>query len=139
MQPRNRGSFSSAVLDHFYHPRNAGVAEGFNRRYLEQDNPWRIRIEFTARVREDRIEELRFRTQSCVTTTACSSALTEMAQGRSVDDALAITPEQLSERLGTIPSEKLYCCRLAVATLRRALQSAPTSSLEKSDHKGESS
>ena len=133
------GSFSNAVLDHFYHPRNAGVAEGFTRRYLEQDNPWRIRIEFTARVREDRIEELKFRTQSCVTTTACCSALTELVQGRTVEESLAITPEQLSEYLGTIPAEKMYCAQLSVATFRKALASSPPASPAAQSKKGSAS
>ena len=128
MQTRIAGSFTNPILDHFHHPRNVGIVEGHNRSYFEQENPWLIRILFTLRVNGDRIEEVRFKTQSCVTTTACSSALTEMVQGRTVEEALAITPEQLSEYLGTVPSEKMYCCRLAIATLRKALQSAaPTS------------
>ena len=128
MQTRIAGSFTNPILDHFHQPRNVGIVEGHNRSYLEQENPWLIRILFTLRVNGDRIEEVRFKTQSCVTTTACSSALTEMVQGRTVEEALAITPEQLSEYLGTVPSEKMYCCRLAIATLRKALHSAaPTS------------
>jgi len=128
MEPRIVGSFTNPILDHFHHPRNVGIVEGHNRSYFEQENPWLIRILFTLRVNGDRIEEVRFKTQSCVTTTACSSALTEMVQGRTVEEALAVTPEQLSEYLGTVPSEKMYCCRLAIATLRKALQSAaPTS------------
>ena len=124
MEPRIVGSFTNPILDHFHHPRNVGIVEGHNRSYFEQENPWLIRILFTLRVNGDRIEEVRFKTQSCVTTTACSSALTEMVQGRTVEEALAVTPEQLSEYLGTVPSEKMYCCRLAIATLRKALQSA---------------
>ena len=46
-----------------------------------------------------------------------------MAQGKRVGEALAITPEQLSRELGTVPPEKMYCCQLAVATLRKALRS----------------
>ena len=114
-------TFRHPILDHFYHPRNAGIAEGFNCSFLEQDNPWLIRIRFTLRVAGNRIEEVKFQAQSCVTTTACCSALTEMVQGQTVKRALAITPEQLSEYLGTIPQEKMYCARLAVASLHRAL------------------
>src|SRR3972149_5072545 len=101
--PPRIGNFSSAVLDNFYNPRHVGIVEGYNRGYLEQDNPWRIRIRFTFRVNQDRIEQARFQAQSCVTTTACCSALTEMAQGQTLESALSITPEQLSEYLGTVP------------------------------------
>lgn len=114
-------TFSNPVLDHFHYPRNAGIVEGFTHSFLEQHNPWLIRIRFTLRVTGNRIEDVKFQTQSCVTTTACCSALTELVKVQPVERALAITPEQLSEYLGTIPKEKMHCPRLAVATLRRAL------------------
>jgi NifU-like protein involved in Fe-S cluster formation len=120
---RQTGPFGSRVLDHFEHPRNTGIAQGFNRRYLEKDNPWLIRILITLRVEEGVVRAARFKAQSCVTTTASVSALMEMVEGKLVEEALAITPEQLSASLGTVPPEKTYCCRLAVATLRHALRS----------------
>jgi NifU-like protein involved in Fe-S cluster formation len=114
--------FGSRVLDHFEHPRNAGIVAGHTHCYFEQDNPWLIRIRLTLRVEGERIREVKFQTQSCVTTTACASALTEMIRGKTLEHALSITPEQLSEYLGTVPPEKMHCCRLAVETLRRALR-----------------
>ena len=119
---RYAGLFRSPVLDHFHHPRNVGVAAEHNRSYLEQDNPWQVRLRFTLRVEQDRIVEVKFQAQSCVTTTASASALAVMSQGKQVAEALAITPEQLSRELGTVPPEKMYCCQLAVATLQKALQ-----------------
>ena len=118
---KQTGLFGSRVLEHFEHPRNTGAAPGFNRRYLEQDNPWLIRILITLRVEEGVIRAARFKAKSCVTTTASVSALMEMVEGKSVEEALAVTPEQLSALLGTVPPEKMYCCRLAVATLQNAL------------------
>ena len=129
--------FSSAVLDHFHHPRNAGTARDFNRSYLEQDNPWRIRLLFTLRVEEGRIQEVKFKAQSCVTTVACASALTKMAAGRDVDSARAIRPEELSQVLGVVPEEKMYCCRLAIATLQRALESPVASPAGQFPRQGE--
>ncbi len=119
---QSAGLFRSPVLDHFHHPRNVGVATAHNRSFLEQDNPWQVRLRFTLRVEQDRIAEVKFQAQSCVTTTASASALTVMAQGKRVEEALAITPEQLSRELGTVPPEKMYCCQLAVATLQKALR-----------------
>ena len=123
---RYEGLFRSLVLDHFHHPRNVGVATGHIRSFLEQDNPWQVRLRFTLRVEQDRIAEVKFQAQSCVTTTASASALTVMAQGKQVEEALAITPEHLSRELGTVPPEKMYCCQLAVATLQKALRSPET-------------
>lgn len=131
--------FPNPVLDHFYHPRNVGIADDWTGAYLEQDNPWRIRLLFTVRVDGGLIQEVKFKTQSCVTTTACASALTELVAGRNVAAALLVTPEELSQRLGTIPAEKMHCCRLAVATLRHALESPAESSTGGTTTKGDRS
>ncbi|MBI4461227.1 MAG: iron-sulfur cluster assembly scaffold protein [Acidobacteria bacterium] len=128
------GQYGSRILEHFRNPRNTGVAADFSHRYLEQDNPWRIYILLTLRVEGGIISEIRFQAESCVTTVACVSALTEMVEGKSAEFALSITPEQLSESLGLVPAEKMHCCRLAIATLHQALRSP--CSLEH-DSKGE--
>jgi NifU-like protein involved in Fe-S cluster formation len=47
--------------------------------------------------------------------------LTELVQGRGVDDCLAITPDQLAEALGGVPPDKQHCPLLAVAALQDAL------------------
>ncbi len=120
---KDRCVYSNPVLNHFLHPRNVGTARRHSHSYLEQDNPWLIRILFTLRVEGDRIEDVKFQGQSCVTTTACASALTELVKGQRVSEALAITPDELSRVLGTIPQEKSYCCSLVIATLRNALLS----------------
>jgi len=138
MAENRAGSFNNRILDHFHNPRNAGIVEQFNRSYLEQDNAWLIRIRFTLRVMDGRIDDIKFQAQSCVTTTACCSALTEMVQGRSVAEALAITPGQLSDYLGVIPQEKMHCPRLAVETLHRALASGPAMISEVKTTQGDS-
>ncbi|MBI4444139.1 MAG: iron-sulfur cluster assembly scaffold protein [Acidobacteria bacterium] len=139
MPARFLGRFTSPVLDHFHHPRNAGVAAHYNRSFLEQENPWHIRLLFTLRVEQGYIREVKFKAQSCVTTVACASALTEMAQGKDVATALAIRPEQLSEALGGVPHEKMYCCHLAIDTLRRALEFSVQTDSEVHSRQGESS
>ena len=121
--PEHPRAYGSKILDHFQHPRNLGVALNFNHRYLEKDNPWRVQILLTLRVDSDVIEDVKFKAKSCVTATACLSALTEMVLNQSVDEALSITPDALSKNLEIVPAEKMYCCRLAVATLHRALSS----------------
>jgi nitrogen fixation protein NifU and related proteins len=137
MATTSSGVFGSRVLDHFEHPRNVGIAADFNRRYLEENNPWLLRILLTLRVEEGVIREVKFKAQGCVTTTASVSALTELAQGKTVEEALGITPEELSERLGTVPLEKMYCCRLAVETLRTALRTPTSSRADRNSSEGD--
>jgi nitrogen fixation NifU-like protein len=122
MPIRSAGGFGSRILDHFQHPRNVGITAAHTHCHYEQDNPWLIRILITLRLEEGRIQEVKFKAQGCVTTTACASALTEMVQGQTFEQALSITPEQLSEYLGVVPPEKMHCCRLAVETIRKALR-----------------
>lgn len=123
-------TFRNPVLNHFHQPRNVGLASAHNHSYLEDENPWGIRLLFTLRVEGGRIAEIKFKAQSCVTTVACASKLTEMVEGQAVQEALAITPQQLSVALGDIPSEKMYCCQLVVQTFRKALESKSMNSTE---------
>ena len=139
MAPGSRVKFSHPVLNHFYQPRNAGIAANYNRYYLEENNLWDVRLLFTLRVEEGRIQEVKFKARSCVTTVACASALTEMVEGKDVDSALAIRPEELSQALGAVPVEKMYCCRLVIATLHQALHSPVPVQSEKSHSQGDSS
>ena len=101
------------------------------------ENNWLIRIAFTLRIEEDRIADVRFQAQSCVTTVACASALTEMIQGKSLSEVLSLTPQELSEALGIIPPEKMYCCELVVATLQNALKSPQCPTQQQNSSKGE--
>jgi nitrogen fixation protein NifU and related proteins len=62
--------------------------------------------------------------QGCAFTIACASAVSVLSVGKSADDALRITPEDVEEELGGLPKDHLHCARLAVNTLGEALESA---------------
>lgn len=118
--------FSSAVLDHYYTPRNQGrlaipSSEGLA-------GSWRagqyVRIQ--VQLEGDRIQAVRFETWGCVPAVACASYLTEWATGRTVQEALAFTPAALDAALGGLPLRRRFCASLAVLALHRALgQEAP--------------
>jgi NifU-like protein involved in Fe-S cluster formation len=114
--------FSDSIADHLRVPRNVGVVRRHNRCWLERNNPWRIRLLFTLEVDGDRIAMVKFQSQSCATTIACASAMTELARSKRVADAAAIAPADLAAALGGVPPEKMHCCTLVVETLRNALQ-----------------
>jgi nitrogen fixation protein NifU and related proteins len=105
--------YSQAVLDHFQNPRNAGTLESATATVSVENPVCGDILELSARVEAGRIAEARFRTRGCVTALACSSLLTELLRGKTLADACAITPEQMSETLGGLPPATFHAAQLA--------------------------
>lgn len=114
--------YSETVLDHFKNPRNAGdLAEATA--VVEVSNPVCGDIlRLGARVEAGRIVEARFKTQGCVTAIACSSQLTEILRGKTLDEARRITPAHLSELLGGLPPATAHGAQLACDALESLLK-----------------
>lgn len=72
-------------------------------------------------VEDDVIEDVRCHPQGCSYTAACAAAVTELAQGRTLEAALQIQPEKVACVLGGLPEDHLHCARLAVNTLGEAI------------------
>ena len=105
--------YSEAVLDHFQNPRNAGKLDAATA-VISVENPVCGDIlELSARLDAGLITEARFRTRGCVTAMACSSLLTELLRGKTMAEARAITPEQISDALGGLPQATFHAAQLA--------------------------
>lgn len=102
-------------------PRNVGViekADGVG----EVGNPvCGDMMTFYIRVDKGRLSEIKFKTFGCGAAIAVSSMVGEMALGKDVEEALRITREDVDERLGGLPSEKMHCSNLGADALRRAI------------------
>ena len=106
--------FSSAVLDHFQHPRNAGSLPNATAQ-VEVTNPVCGDIlQLAARVENGYFAEIRFLCRGCTTSIACASLLTETVQGKSTAEAQSITAESLSEALDGLPAATFHGAQLAV-------------------------
>jgi nitrogen fixation NifU-like protein len=113
--------YSELVMDHFRNPRNMGSindADGVG----EVGNPqcgdvMRISI----KVKDDVLEDIKFQTLGCGAAVATSSMVTEMAKGKRLEEALAITNKAVAEALGGLPPEKMHCSNLAADGLRAAI------------------
>ena len=113
--------YSDAFRDHLASPRNAGVLEGADAD-VELTNPvCGDRLRLTLRVRDGRVREARFLAYGCPPTLACASALTELIQGKTPEDAARLTRQELTNALGGLPARKGHAAALAVETLRAAL------------------
>ncbi len=115
--------YSDKVLDHFANPRNVGViedADGMG----EVGNPTcGDLMKITINVAEGKtISDIKFQTLGCGAAIATSSVVTEMAMGLELDDALAITKQQIADELGGLPPEKLHCSVLAADGLADAIK-----------------
>jgi len=73
---------------------------------------------------DGRIEELRFRAKGCVPAMACASAITEVARGKSLDEAATIQREDVARAVGGLPPASGHAAQLAVDALRAVIRAA---------------
>ena len=113
--------YSEAFRDHLAHPRNAGAIEDADAD-VEVTNPvCGDRLRLTLCVGAGRILAARFLAYGCPPTLACGSALTELVQGKTLEEAARLTREELISALGGLPARKGHAAALALETLRAAL------------------
>ena len=114
--------YSAQVLDHFEHPRNAGVvAEADASARIENPACGDI-LELTVKVSGGRIEEIRFRAKGCVAAMACGSAATELVQGKTLDEARRLSREELVHAVGGLPEASSHAGFLAMDALKAVLE-----------------
>ena len=124
-------SYTATFNDHILHPRNAGELAEANA-FAEETNPVcgdRLRLSLV--VRNGRIEAVGFLAYGCPPTLACGSILTELIQGKAVQEAMQLTRTDLLNALGGLPSRKQHAAALAVETLRAAIESGCSELLSK--------
>ena len=113
--------YSAAVLEHFKNPRNAGELPDATAT-VEVTNPACGDImRLAVRVSGGRIAEARFKTRGCVTAIACSSLLTELLRGKTLEEARRITYTQISDALGGLPPATVHGSQLAADALEAVL------------------
>jgi nitrogen fixation protein NifU and related proteins len=114
--------YSPQLLDHFEHPRNAGELANADAHVRVENPACGDILELSANVRDGRIDEIRFKAKGCVPAMACGSLITEMANGKSLAEATAISREEVAERIGGLPSASGHAAQLAIDALRMLLK-----------------
>jgi nitrogen fixation NifU-like protein len=114
--------YSKTVMDHFKNPRNVGEikdADGVG----EVGNPiCGDMMKISIKIDNESIEDIKFLTFGCGAAIAVSSAVTEMAKGKSLDDAKKITKKSVAEALEGLPKNKLHCSNLGADALQMAIK-----------------
>ena len=115
-------SYSDTFKEHLTNPRNAGTLEGADAE-VEQTNPvCGDRLRLSLRVREGRIDSARFLAYGCPPTLACGSALAELLEGLTLEEAALVSRQEIVKAVGGLPARKGHAAALAVETLRAALE-----------------
>jgi nitrogen fixation NifU-like protein len=113
--------YTAAVMDHFRNPRNCGeladasaVGEAVN-----PDCGDRLRL--TLKIGDGRVTAARFKAFGCIAAIASASRLTEMLEGRTLEEVRVLTNREVAGSLGGLPEAKLACSVLAEQGLKAAL------------------
>lgn len=114
--------YSEKVMDHFSNPRNVGEikdASGIG----EVGNPvCGDMMKFYIKVENNIIKDVKFKTFGCGAAIAVSSMVSEMAIGKTIEEALAITNDAVAKELGGLPPNKLHCSNLGADALHKAIE-----------------
>lgn len=114
--------YSEKVMDHFMNPRNVGEipdADGVG----EEGNPTcGDAMKITIKVENEVITDVKFKTFGCGAAIAVSSMVTEMAKGKTVEEALKITKETIAGELEGLPPQKMHCSNLGADALHKAIE-----------------
>ena len=114
--------YTETVMDHFTHPRNVGAipdADGVG----EVGNAKCGDImKMYLKIKDDRIEDVKFETFGCGSAIASSSMATELIKGKTIEEALAVTNKQVVDALGGLPAYKLHCSVLAEESIKAAVK-----------------
>ena len=114
--------YSEKVMEHFMHPRNVGEiedADGIG----EEGNPvCGDMMTFYIKVKDNRLEDVKFKTFGCGAAIAVSSMVSEMAKGKTIAEALKITPKSVADMLEGLPKNKFHCSNLGAQALHKAIE-----------------
>ncbi|HDQ07399.1 MAG TPA: Fe-S cluster assembly scaffold protein NifU [Methanoculleus sp.] len=114
--------YSKKVMDHFMNPRNVGSIEN-------PDGVGRVGnpvcgdlMEVSIRVEDGIITDVKFKTFGCGSAIATASMVTELATGKTLEEADRITRQDVADELEGLPPRKMHCSNLAADALHKAIE-----------------
>lgn len=114
--------YNERVIEHFRNPKNAGVIEDATVNATEGSLACGDMMTIYLKIEDNIIKDIKFESYGCAANIATASVLTEMAKGKSVEEAEKITWDMVVDALGGLPFIKYHCSSLAVDTLKSALK-----------------
>lgn len=116
--------YSEKVLEYFKHPKNVGKIENPDAKAKEGSPACGDMVTLYLKVDEKtkRITDIKFESFGCASNIATGSIITELAKGKTLEEAKKITWKDAAEELGGLPPVKVHCSVLAVDVLRAAIE-----------------
>ncbi|MGA1839448.1 MAG: iron-sulfur cluster assembly scaffold protein [bacterium] len=116
--------YNELVLEHFRHPRNVGRIDDADGKATEGSPACGDMVAVYIKVdpKTKRISDIRFESYGCASNIATGSIITELAKGKTLEEAKNITWKEASDALGGLPPIKMHCSVLAIEGLRAAIR-----------------
>ena len=114
--------YNDLVIDHFTNPRNVGEVEDPDGQVVMGDPSCGDQMKVTMKINGNRIVDIKFTSNGCSGAIAISSMMTEIAKGKTVEEALKLTDDDVVIALGGIPEKKKDCSLMGVSGLQGALK-----------------
>ena len=114
--------YSDKVMDHFTTPRNVGEIDDADGVGEVGNASCGDIMKISIKVEDGVIRDIKFKTFGCGAAIATSSMVTEMAMGKSLDEAMELTNQKVAEALEGLPPAKMHCSNLAADALHEAIR-----------------
>ena len=125
--------YSPKVIEHFQNPRNVGEIEDADGIGTVGNPSCGDIIKMYIKIKDGIITDIKFQTFGCGAAIATSSITTEMARGKTVEEAEKLTRNEVADSLGGLPPIKMHCSNLATDALRAAIDDYRSRQAKKSD------
>lgn len=116
------GWYTEKVIDHYQNPRNLGELEDADGVGVVGNPTCGDMMQIQIKVRDGRIEDVKFKTFGCGAAIATTSVATELIKGKTIEEALQVTNRDVMEILGGLPPVKVHCSLLAEEAIRAAVE-----------------
>jgi nitrogen fixation NifU-like protein len=116
--------YSKKVMDLFLNPKNLGEIENPDGQATEGSPACGDMVQLQLKVNKDTqvIEDIKFKSFGCASNIATASIITEIAKGKTIQEAKNLKYSQVVEELGGLPAVKVHCSILAIQSLKRAIE-----------------
>ncbi|HOO31889.1 MAG TPA: iron-sulfur cluster assembly scaffold protein [Thermotogota bacterium] len=114
--------YTATVIEHFKNPRNVGEIENPDGNATVGSPACGDQVSVSLKVNDNKIEDIKFLSYGCASNIATGSIVTELAKGKTVEEAKKMTWKDAVDELGGLPPVKVHCSVLAVDGLRAAIK-----------------
>jgi len=115
-------AYSEKLIDHFTNPRNVGEIEDFDGIGMMGNPSCGDVFVFYIKVKDNRLVDVKHKTFGCGAAIAVSSIVTEIAIGKTLEEAMELTAQAVADDLGGLPENKMHCSNAGAQALQKAIE-----------------